>query len=163
MERVSPTRNPAFSLATLTEDGSKPSVRSVGMRSYLAAGDGSRSAPCLIFSTDRRTPKAKQLIAHPDCSLSTWAPAKLKQIRVTATAAVFGATGWETGSAGLGKELASVASEDWQARREAAFREETFKSRTRAWHSRGVPGAIFSEIDPEVSAAWVTELSHEVR
>lgn len=140
----------------------KPSVRSVGMRSYLAAGDGSRPIPCLIFSTDRRTPKAKQLIANPDCSLSTWAPRKLKQIRVTATAAVFGAQGWETGPTGLGKELATIAGEDWQARRQEAFRQEAFKARTRAWHSRGVPGTVLSEVDPEISAAWVTELSHEV-
>lgn len=127
---------PAYALGTLSLDQSRPEVRNIGIKDLISLSPSTRSdRQALLCSTDARTPKVLQLVQNPRCSLSTWVPEELLQIRIQAMARTYSSQGWIGG-----EEAVSGVEVDMKRLRREMWRSESFHGRTRAWHANPTPG-----------------------
>lgn len=128
---------PAYALGTLSLDRSRPEVRNIGIKDLISLSPSTRpDRQALLCSTDARTPKVLQLVQNPRCSLSTWVPEELLQIRIQAMARTYSSQGWIGG-----EEAVSGVEVDMKRLRREMWRSESFHGRTRAWHANPTPGS----------------------
>ncbi|KAG7527533.1 hypothetical protein FFLO_06837 [Filobasidium floriforme] len=136
VESSKPGLSCTYALATLSLDQSRPEIRNVGIKDLISLSPSARpDRQALLCSTDARTPKVLQLVQNPRCSLSTWVPEELLQIRIQAMARTYSSQGWIGG-----EEAVSGVEVDMKRLRREMWRSESFHGRTRAWHANPTPG-----------------------
>lgn len=126
----------------------------------------------LLFSTDIRSPKCAEIRSNPACALSAWLAETGVQLRIDGYAYLY-QPGWTKAFAQAQSWILpppSEASSTFDRRRiediimnsdlDALSRElfEGLSPRTRAWHSRGVPGGRINDFAAGDREAWLQEL-----
>ncbi|GHJ88453.1 hypothetical protein NliqN6_4855 [Naganishia liquefaciens] len=177
----------AFALATTRTDG-RPNIRHVGLKDVMSlprpapatAVSSTLAHPLttqldistLLFSTDIRSPKCAEIVNAPECALSAWLPETGVQLRIDGYAYLYRPAwtkdtaqeqSWilppssKASSESHCKNMQDiVTSSDLEALSRALF--EGLSPRTRAWHSRGVPGGRLNDFTSADREAWLQEL-----
>ncbi|KAJ9106129.1 hypothetical protein QFC21_001271 [Naganishia friedmannii] len=127
----------------------------------------------LVFTTDVRSPKCAEIQRNPACSLSTWAPESGIQLRIDGTAYIYKPAWSQQGahppevwlrpdmqsspSAPVVNKVESIIHQaDLEVHSRALF--DGLHSRTRAWHTRGIPGNPMDSYTQGEKEKWLEEL-----
>ncbi|KAI5454827.1 hypothetical protein NCC49_002110 [Naganishia albida] len=140
-----------------------------------AAATSSLRTPlsALLFSTDIRSPKCQEITENSACALSAWLAQTGVQFRIDGHAYLYRPlwTGnsrdektWtrprsslDTTPTNLKAIQETVFTTDLESLSRSMF--EELSPRTRAWHSRGVPGGRINDFAPTEREAWLQELT----
>ena len=126
----------------------------------------------LLFSTDIRSPKCTEIRNNPACALSAWLAETGVQLRIDGYAYLYRPRWTKTfvqeqswispspseASSGFDRRQIEdiVMTSDLEALSRKLF--EELSPRTRAWHSRGVPGGRINDFAAGDREAWLQEL-----
>ncbi|KAF8167326.1 pyridoxamine 5'-phosphate oxidase-domain-containing protein [Crassisporium funariophilum] len=140
-------------LATIDANGI-PRVRSLTFREFLV-DPANPSLPLLLCSSDVRTPKINQIVAHPKAELVWWVEPTKHQFRIIADVHISPDPAHDLSSrfqdglkdAGAGTALVLFGGYDWEAKRRALFK--TSMGAIKASMCRPVTGSRVKEDEKE--------------
>ncbi|KAJ7579752.1 hypothetical protein C8J56DRAFT_963534 [Mycena floridula] len=137
-----------FQLSTVDPIGPKPHVRSCVFRSFITPVSAP-SLPLVLTTTDSRTPKTSQIIAHPAVELAWWIEGTEEQYRISGNATLIPEPKnslhqnflhlTRAVSPGSGMEALKKDGIDWEAKRLEVFR--SMSPYMKASWCRPVPGS----------------------
>ena len=134
------TTNPStvVQLATIAKAG--PRVRSCIIRELISP-DGNEHLPILLTTTDIRTPKVEQILAHDTTQINWWIEPTMDQFRLTGKVSVVPEPGNVVFHSGgnVGFERLLAGGFNWEAKRVQVF--DSLSDHMRASWCRPTPGS----------------------